>query len=304
MPRLLILTYHRVLDAPDALQPGELCADSFRAQMRWIARAFNPMTLHDGVQGLRSGRLPSRAVTVTFDDGYRDNLTLALPILRECGVPATLFVTTGYLRGLLPFHELLLEAVRHARGSQLDLRELALGAHPVGDGAQKLRAWHAIRSAVLARAPTERVALAEQVARAAAAPPLARLMLAEDELRTAAAGFEIGGHTVTHPTLSRLDAPAAEREIGDGRQQLQALLGVAPRYFAYPFGRPQSDFTDRDMAIVERAGFAAAVSTSRGVATPASRPFALPRFAPWAQRGWRFGLRVLREQMQQEAAWP
>ncbi len=124
--RLSVLVYHRVLSAPDPLRPGEPTVEEFEARMRWLASNYNVMPLIEAVRGVRANRLPKRALSITFDDGYADNHDLALPVLRKLGLPATFFVTTGYLDGGCMFNDVVIEAVRRAR-TELDLRDLGFG---------------------------------------------------------------------------------------------------------------------------------------------------------------------------------
>ena len=81
--RLCIVNYHRILSAPDPLLESEPDIEMFRWQMKLLAECFNVMPLHDAVQSLGTGRMPPRAVAITFDDGYRSIHDLALPILRQ-----------------------------------------------------------------------------------------------------------------------------------------------------------------------------------------------------------------------------
>ncbi|TMH02351.1 MAG: hypothetical protein E6H67_15150, partial [Betaproteobacteria bacterium] len=81
--RLTILIFHRVHERPDTLFPNEIHADVFRERMRWIRSSFNVLPLDDAVTALAQGNIPARALAITFDDGYADNFTVALPILRE-----------------------------------------------------------------------------------------------------------------------------------------------------------------------------------------------------------------------------
>ena len=98
-PRLSVLAYHRVLPAHDPLFPGEPSAAEFEQRMRWVQANFDVLALGEAVRALREHRLPRRALSITFDDGYADNYTVALPILRRLGLPATFFVATGFLDG-------------------------------------------------------------------------------------------------------------------------------------------------------------------------------------------------------------
>ena len=96
--RLSILIYHRVLARDDPFAPWGIGAEGFTAQMAALRNHFNVIPLSEAIARLRSGSLPPRAAAVTFDDGYRDNLTVALPILRRYGIPATVFVASGTMR--------------------------------------------------------------------------------------------------------------------------------------------------------------------------------------------------------------
>jgi peptidoglycan/xylan/chitin deacetylase (PgdA/CDA1 family) len=93
--RLSVLIYHRVPAEPDDLLSGEPHASEFEQAMRWIKSTFNVIPLADGVEGIRTGKLPSRALSITFDDGYANNATVAAPILQRLGLHATFFIATG-----------------------------------------------------------------------------------------------------------------------------------------------------------------------------------------------------------------
>ena len=105
--------------------------------------------------------------------------------------------------------------------------------------------------------------------------------------------MEIGGHTITHPILARIDAAEAEREIAGGKAELEAILGEKVELFAYPNGKPVEDYTAEHVAIARRVGFRAAVTTSWGAGRRTSDPFQLPRFTPWDRAPARFALRLL-----------
>jgi peptidoglycan/xylan/chitin deacetylase (PgdA/CDA1 family) len=83
--RLTVLIFHRVHAATDPLFPNETTADTFEAQLRWVSEWFNVMPLGAAVDALAEGALPERPLSVTFDDGYADNCTVALPILKRLG---------------------------------------------------------------------------------------------------------------------------------------------------------------------------------------------------------------------------
>ncbi|TAN81088.1 MAG: polysaccharide deacetylase family protein, partial [Gallionella sp.] len=129
--RLTILIYHRVLPEVDAIFPNEVTAGRFDAQMSRLKRVFNVLPLPEAVARLKAGTLPARAACITFDDGYADNVTLALPILQKYGLNATFFIATAYLNGGRMFNDTVIEAIRHSRGGEINLDALGLGLHDV-----------------------------------------------------------------------------------------------------------------------------------------------------------------------------
>jgi peptidoglycan/xylan/chitin deacetylase (PgdA/CDA1 family) len=294
--RLLVLIYHRVHDATDTLFPREPTRESFRWQMELIARHLRPLPLTEAVQRLAEGRLPPRAVAVTFDDGYADNEVIAAPILASVGVPATFFVATGYLDGGRMWNDTVIEAVRRAPAGVLGFAGLAIEPQEIGDGPSRRRLVDRIIGAIKHLPQAQRQRFADDFAAVVGAERPRDLMMCSIQVQSLArAGFEIGGHTVTHPILLKLQPEQARREILDGKARLEATLGRPLRLFAYPNGRPGEDYGAEHVAMARDAGFEAAVSTRRGVCTRASDRFQLPRFTPWDQTPERFLARMLLE---------
>ena len=129
--RLSVLMYHRVLEKPDPVHDFGTPAAAFDAQMAALAEVFNVLPLEEAVALMRAGNLPPRAVAITFDDGYRDNVELACPILRRHGLSATFFVSSGLLDGGIMFHDAVAEALQRCPESSIDLSWLGLGIVPL-----------------------------------------------------------------------------------------------------------------------------------------------------------------------------
>jgi peptidoglycan/xylan/chitin deacetylase (PgdA/CDA1 family) len=294
---MLIMIYHRVHADPDPLFPGEPTEDSFRWKMEVVAKYARPLSLIEGVRRLRDGTLPPRSVAITFDDGYADNATIAAPVLRSVGVPATFFVATGFLDGGRMWNDTVIESIRRAREPTLDLRIIGLGKREaVGDWAGKRLLAKRVLVAIKHRPQEERERLANLLAESTNAGLTDCLMMTGSQVRQlAGSGIEIGAHTVTHPILRVLDDVSAEREIRDSRSTLERLVGGAVSLFAYPNGKRGEDYGQTHVGIVRRLGFEAAVSTNRGVAHAASDPYELPRFTPWDRRPELFLGRLLWE---------
>ena len=230
--RLSILIFHRVLAVSDPLIPDLPTSAEFEANMRWVRDWFNVLPLAEAVEQLYAGRIPSRALAITFDDGYADNEQLAAPILKRLGLTATFFVSTGFLDGGCMWNDRVIEAIRGAsaprdrsepaRARQLSAR-LGRGA-PAGDrfGAHRRSSTSNRRSA--SRAAEAIVARGRWHSR----PPA--LMMQPQQVRSLRAlGMDVGAHTVSHPILTRLSADAALRR--DAPQQGRARAASSARLF-------------------------------------------------------------------------
>lgn len=292
--RLSILLYHRVLARADPLNNWDPTAAEFNGQMRALSRLFTPLPLGEAVGRLRNGNLPARAACVTFDDGYRDNADVALPILRRHGIPATFFIATGYLNGGRMWNDTVVESVRACALPELDLQSLGIGVVPLSTPEGRRKAIGQILPALKYLPGAEREAKAVAIEAIAGAPLPRDLMMRDDAVRALRkAGMEIGAHTATHPILTRLPAADARREINESRECLAAILDEPVSLFAYPNGKPGQDYAGEHVRMVRDAGFTAAVSTAPGVASRNSDLFQLPRFTPWDRRPVKFALRLL-----------
>jgi peptidoglycan/xylan/chitin deacetylase (PgdA/CDA1 family) len=297
-PRLSILIYHRVLPQPDPLFPSEVDAKIFDEQMAQVAACFRVIPLRDAVQGLRRGNLPARAACITFDDGYADNAEIALPILKKHGISATFFVATGFLDGGRMWNDTVIELIRRAPGHILDLSTMGLGQFEIGTILQRQQAIPAVLNQLKYLPLDVRQSRVEEMCSLLPVVPPNDLMMTSDQVRTLHnAGMEIGGHTVSHPILARMDAAAARAEIANGKETLEGIMRAPVRLFAYPNGKPDQDYLSEHVAMVRELGFDAAVSTAWGAARGNSDLYQLPRFTPWDRGQLRFTLRMAQNLM-------
>ena len=291
--RLAVMIFHRVLEQADPLFPGEPDAARFDAQLSLLKRWFNVLAVPDAIRGLREGRLPPRALALTFDDGYADNCTVALPILQRHGLRAAFFVATDYLDGGRMWNDTVIEAVRACAQPTLDLADLGLDTHSLGTPQERSRAIGAIIGRLKYLPQDERESRAAAVATRCAVPLPDRLMLTGDQLRRLhEAGMTIGAHTASHPILASLPDEQARSEIASGKARLEQMIGDGVRFFAYPNGRPGQDYRAVHVRMVRELGFEAAFSTAVGTADASCDPFQIPRFRPWGRTATRYGLRL------------
>jgi len=291
--RLSILIYHRVLSEPDRMRPYEPTIAVFDWQMKLLKQYFSPLPLMEGVERLQAGDLPDRAVCVTFDDGYADNAVCALPVLEKRGIPATVFVCTGFLDGGRMWNDSVIEVIGKLPEQTLDLRELNLGSYTLGSVAERLAAVEDIIGHIKHLDPEDRIAIVRQIERRVPDLP-ADLMMTSDQVRLLAhRGITIGAHTVNHPILTSVPDEVARKEIEASKSGLEALLQGDVDVFAYPNGKPELDYGPAHPEMVRTLKFKAAVSTHWGVGTGSSDRFQLPRFTPWDRDELKFALRLL-----------
>jgi peptidoglycan/xylan/chitin deacetylase (PgdA/CDA1 family) len=291
--RLSILIYHRVLPERDPMRPTEPTVREFEWQMRLLRDHFNPLSLLEAVERLGSGSLPGNAVCVTFDDGYADNEIHALPVLRKYGIPATVFVSTGFLNGGRMWNDTVIEVLRNCAEPMLDLRDINLDCYSLETVQMRMAAVESILPAIKHMDPDLRAARVSEIEKCSAQLP-DDLMLTDVQVRSLARnGVEIGAHTVNHPILSSVADDVAYREVVDSKRYLEDLLQQPIEVFAYPNGRPDVDYRVEHRDMVSELGFKAAVSTHWGVSTLRSDRFQLPRFTPWDRRELKFALRLL-----------
>jgi len=307
--KLSILIFHRVLPRPDPLFPGEVHAQRFDEMLGWLKSWFTVLPLGEAVVRLNEGRLPARAAVITFDDGYADNATEAMPLLVKHGLTGTFFVSAAFLNGSCMWNDGVIETLRQAHVETLDLAAI----DPVLPQEKLSLATPEHRRAAIDRVLgaikylpfDQRLDLVSRLARACGMELPRDLMMSPDQLRgMQAAGMTIGAHTLTHPILATLDDAAARHEIGESRRVLQDITGQRIGLFAYPNGKPGQDYSLRSRDLVKEAGFDAAVSTAWGTASQGCDLFQLPRFTPWDAGRLRFAARLAQNLARSETVPP
>jgi peptidoglycan/xylan/chitin deacetylase (PgdA/CDA1 family) len=292
---LTTLIFHRVREGGDPLWSGGPDERQFDELLSTVETMFRVWPLDEAAEALNQGRLPARALSITFDDGYADNYTAALPILRRHRMTATFFVSTDFLDGGRMWNDTVVESIRLAPGPELDLSRLSLGTHRVGSIAERRATIRTLLGALKYVPMAERLRKVESLTASVEASLRTDLMLSTEQLRgLRAAGMQIGGHTCGHPILTSVTDEEARNEILQGKSRLEAILGEPLSLFAYPNGKPEQDYSAVHVKMVREAGYRTAVSTAPGMARQSTDPLQLPRFTPWDRAPWRFGLRMAR----------
>jgi peptidoglycan/xylan/chitin deacetylase (PgdA/CDA1 family) len=294
VPVVSIVTYHHIHDIAeyDTTYPydpevADATPRQFRHQIETLARLGTPIGMDDLVRALDGAPLPPNPMMVTFDDGYRSCHDVALPILRQLGVPATFFIATSFVADRkLYWWERIALALRNARRLRATIaypRRITIDARDrsarrtLDDVVKNTRSLDVERFlAELFRALEVEWSPAIEAAHAD------KLIMTWDQVRALArAGMAIESHTRHHRVLETLDADALRDELAGSRADLERAIGRAPRALAFPVGRRISDLSIR--RAVAEAGYRIAVSNSGGVNSiwPAALRAVLP-FDPLA----------------------
>jgi peptidoglycan/xylan/chitin deacetylase (PgdA/CDA1 family) len=284
LQRFQILVYHRVSHDSDPFFPP-VSPGVFEQQLEFLKQSYNVLDLGELVEHCKRGSLPDRAVAITFDDGYEDNYSVAYPILKNAGLRATIFVTTGVIEtGKVLWHHRIFRAFRYATV----LRVAEIAGEPLHIVLESERGAKESLGRALTHA---RTLPAEKCVRFAAEieeklrPDFngwARVsMLKWGQMREMYRyGIRFGSHTVTHPILTRIDDEQIKRELRESRAQLQEEIGGPIAGFAYPNGQA-CDYDARTIGLLKQAGYEWAVTTRFGYNTRADDVFQLKRDQPW-----------------------
>lgn len=271
--------YHRVLEHPDPLQGEIHLARVMDTQFRTLRQFFKVLPLDEAAEMLAAGELPPRAVCITFDDGYRDNHDLALPLLQRHGLTATFYVASAYLNGGLIFHDVLVESIRHAETGTFDLGIDGIQPLHISDVASRIAAAEHLMGAMKYLPPAQRQQLSERLIHTLGSKAPRALMMRDEEVRAMSRhGMSIGGHTAHHVILSKLSPEAAREEIVSNQQTLSSLIDKPLVSFAYPNGKPGLDYDVKHVELVRELGYRNAVSTHSAMGTRQASIHELPRF--------------------------
>ena len=295
--------YHRV--ASLEVDPWALCvtAQNFAEHLEVLQKEARPISLKQLVQAHTQGHIPDRAVAVTFDDGYADNLYNAKPLLEKYNIPATVFVASGFVGHKYEFWWDELERIFLQPGTLPEILtlsvngktyqwELGEAADYSEDNYQRYCGWtvdwqeapslrqslyFSLHQLVQPLPEAERREVINNL-RAWSGVKLAgrptHRALSREELLTLSRGemIEVGSHTVTHPFLAALPKSSQLDEIQRSKTFLEESIGRPVRKFAYPYGI----YAKETVKIVRKAGFDSACATIVDSVWRGSSPFSAP----------------------------
>jgi peptidoglycan/xylan/chitin deacetylase (PgdA/CDA1 family) len=280
------LMYHEVLPDGDPHDAWIVVRESaFRTQMLYLRERFNILSLDELLQRMREPGKGRRCMAaVTFDDGYKGNRDVVLPIIETLGIPITVFVATAAIEdGSSYWFDRVIAALLSDGVGEIDLRARGLGVYRPRDFAAGESRWVEIQRALtdlkglppvdLDRAVSD---LLGQVGnKAEAIQPLA--LLSKSDIREMARSrfVTFGAHSHDHPVLPLLSPGEVRDSVLKSKRLLEEWTGKAVRHFAYPHGM----FTPEIARIVQECGFVSSQATRPALWRRGDFDLAIPRVA-------------------------
>jgi len=299
--RAVILLYHRVAELCPDIQLLCVSPSNFESHLQEITEHYQPISLHNLKEYIETNTLPRNAVVITFDDGYVDNLCYAAPLLEKYGVPATVFVTSGFVD---KSNEMVSDALERVLLSSEKLPEiLTLESEGkthhwiLGENFQQHKGWNItskndpypryrcyrdLHQLMRPMSVSHRQEVLKQLYDWAGCVgegcPDRRIMNSDELRRISHSGLiEIGAHSISHTMLAKQPLEVQQQEILDSKKELETILGSPVTSFAYPYGGRDAVDT-HTIELVRNAGFDVACDNVPGTVGPTTGLYTLPRF--------------------------
>lgn len=278
-PGALILSYHRIADLEN--DPLELAVspEHFSEQLEVIRRLGTVTSLDDLLRAHGSGKIPRRSIVLTFDDGYRDNLTSAKPALERHDLPATFFVTAGNLDSTREYWWDEIEALLTNREPLPPVIEVSIRGRTerlerIGDRSIYDQAISLLRPLMQSEQQKAVAEITDSLGAELPTRDTHRTLTAEDLSHLANGALAaIGSHSLTHVDLSKCEPAIQEKEILEGKKLLEEIMGKRVNHFAYPYGT----FDSETISIVRRARFTSGCSAIETPLRRSSDRYLIPR---------------------------
>jgi peptidoglycan/xylan/chitin deacetylase (PgdA/CDA1 family) len=278
-PWITVLTYHRVAHAGAAemFDDGvvDVTPEQLARQLAFVRRWFEVVSLNDLLEHARGVRdLPRNPVLVTFDDGYRDNHDVALPILLQYGVRATFFVATDYVeQRRLFWWDRVAHLLKRSSRRRLAIEYPERLEFPLHDATATSASIRRVQRIVKDRRGLDLERFLDDIAKASgvALSEAAETEMSNELVMTWShvvalrqAGMDVQSHTCSHRVLQTLAPVELAHELRDSRRKLESVLGESVRAISYPVGR-SLDAAPHVRRAVRDAGYELGFSNANGV---------------------------------------
>jgi peptidoglycan/xylan/chitin deacetylase (PgdA/CDA1 family) len=265
--KFAILCYHRVGIGGIPFF-SELLPELFEAQVRYLRRFFRILSLDDLCEEMQSGHGTDNGVAVTFDDGYADLFTHAMPVLKTYKIPATIYLPVASIEtGEVPWYDRIFLALQVYPGKEFEIFLSGPQKLRLDSTGARLRAAAEIIQYLRTVPDASRRERCQDIEKTVSLPgnELKDRMLNWNQVRTMyRSGVSFGSHTMTHPVVSQLTVSQMESELEESKTLLEQRLSNTVRHFAFPFGKPEDCGTNTS-SVLNRLGYRSASTTVEGL---------------------------------------
>ena len=285
--KALVLIYHRVVELEKDPQLLAVSPNNFEKQIKYLKENYNVISLREMINCLKKKKIENKSIAITFDDGYYDNLYYAKDILLKHRVPATFFVSTGYLESN---REYLCDELEYVFLLNCPLKKLNLSisgkqfSEEISTEEDAINVYHKVHQFIKYLKHVEREKVLNDIYtwadidRSRKARPSHRSLNSEELQKLAANDLiDIGAHTVNHVVLSQEDSPSKREEIRLSKDKLEELLNQKIDLFSYPFGT-SSDYDMETIELLKEFEFCCGIANNQGQVVKGSDIWQVPRF--------------------------
>ena len=264
--RNAILNYHRICPDNEMLRPNDeliVSAKKFRDQLIFLKKNYNLVSL-DNILNFEQNTKTN--ISITFDDGYRDNLTYALPILNELKVPDTIYVITKFLENdfSIWWCELQDYIWKNSENIKFTYNEKKYD-FSIKNNVEKTKCFEKLKQKIKKLGKIEQEKLLSSITKTSIRKQFKNEFLTREDLKLLSSNplITIGAHTHNHLSLKNINGEECVYEIKTSKKILENLTSLEINHFSYPYGT-KNDVGEREYKIVKKLGFKSAVTTSVG----------------------------------------
>lgn len=280
--KILVLLYHHVRKPEDAFEAA-VSSENFEKQMQFLRKHFEVISSGEALRIKERNEIPPRPLAViTFDDGYRDNLETAYPILKKYSLPATFFLATGSIGNGEPMWTSRVEALF----KKTPVRDLSLEtvsparSYVLGSTDERMRICYEVKNEMKKVPDSRRRLILEELEEKTGLLPgedeaLQSEMLTWDQVRELAGdpGVEIGSHSVSHRMLANLPSEEIQKELEESKEKIEAEIGRAVHFLSYP----GNSYNPAVQKLSEQTGYRAAFAVDQSLTSFGEDHFTLRR---------------------------
>jgi peptidoglycan/xylan/chitin deacetylase (PgdA/CDA1 family) len=269
---IVIFVYHRVCPEKGNSSVANICPEEFEKQIRYLKEKFKIYSLEKLINVLENNQKNKKEseniAVITFDDGYKDNYLYAYPILKKYKIPATIFLTSGYIdTDNLFWWDIAGYVIYHTKKKKIDLPNF--GKFSLMDHKEKFNCLSFLVNkfkTIPNHLKNNYMINLQNICEVIIPPGLGKKMiLSWDEIREMKDnGITFGVHTVTHPNLTKISLAEAEKEIMNSKKMIENQLKIEATLFSYPYGS-KLDYNSEIIELIKNIGFKGAVTTNYGL---------------------------------------